>query len=409
MNPASTSLSTSSSPAVSPAETNRTRLILILGALIATGPLSIDMYLPAFTQIGREFSASLSKVEWSLAAFFAGLSIGQLFYGVLADRFGRKPPLYFGLVLYVAASVACAFAASLEQLVAARFLQALGGCAGMVVTRAMVRDLFDHRETARVFSLLMLVMGVAPILAPLAGGTLIRFADWRAIFAFLSIFGSLCFFAILIWLPETRRADPTVRLSRAVPSYLAVLRDREFLWNTLAGGLAQAGMFAYITGSPFVLIELYGVAPENYGWFFGLNAIGIIGSSQLNAWWVGRASPTRVMQRAIRVMVAAALVLFAASLVGGALWTILAPLFVYASTLGLIFPNSTANALSRQGARAGVASALIGTLQFVLASAAAMTVSALHAENALPMSATILICASLSALAAWRASCLPVE
>ncbi len=370
--------------------------------MIAFGPLSIDLYLPAFTQVGADFGVPTSHVEWSLASFFAGLSIGQLFYGLAADRFGRKPPLYFGMILYIFASAGCAMATSIEALVALRFLQALGACAGMVVSRAMVRDLFEPRESAKVFSMLMLVMGLAPILAPLIGGMLIQVLHWNALFWILSGLSVLCLVGIHLGLPETRAPNPQVKIAGAFRSYWSVFRDREFFWNAMAGGLAQAGLFAYITGSPYVLIEYFGVPSSSYGLYFGANALGLITVSQLNARWVHRWGPTVVLRRAIR-----SISFFSPFLVVGAalnlgLWAVAVGLFGYVATMGAIFPNSTAGALASQGHRAGVASALVGTLQFMLASVSSGGVSALHAQNAVPMVATIAVCGGLAYLASRR-------
>ncbi|MDX9731952.1 MAG: Bcr/CflA family multidrug efflux MFS transporter [Bdellovibrionales bacterium] len=377
--------------------------ILILGALTAFGPLSIDMYLPAFTQIGKDFQVSIAQVEWSLAAFFAGLSIGQLFYGPLSDRYGRKRPLIFGMTVYIAASIGCALSTEIEMLVAFRFLQALGGCAGMVISRAMVRDLFNHSESARVFSLLMLVMGLAPILAPIFGGYLLRVSDWHSIFWLISALAALCIFAVYNWLPETHRTETAPRQTNSVLStYLSILQDPTFTWNALAGGFAQAGMFAYITGSPFVFMELYGISPDHYGWFFGLNAFGLILASQLNARLLKKRSPDQVLRYSLRVTMLAGLALFGSSLTstlmpGGfvqnvGLMGVTAPLFFYIASLGMVFPNTTAEALAHQGHRAGAASALIGTLQFVLASLASLTVSLMHSKSSLPMTSVIAFC-----------------
>lgn len=364
-------------------------LILILGSLMALGPLSIDMYLPAFSKVAADFNVPTSQVEWTLAAFFLGLCMGQLVYGFLADRLGRKLPLYFGLSIYLVASLGCALAPTIEMLVICRFLQALGACAGMVISRAMVRDLFSHHESAAVFSTLVLVMGVAPILAPLMGGEIIRHYHWSSIFWFLGFFSALCLTAVAYSLPESRKPNPEVLLRRAFHSYAGVLRHRDFFLNAISAGLAQAGLFAYITGSPYVFIELYHVAPENYGWIFGSNALGLIATSQLNVRFVKAYGPRRVLNVALLVTASAAAVLLCSSLLHLGLVGILVPLFFYVASLGAVFPNSTANALSNQGNRAGVASALIGTIQFLLATLAALLVSVLHSKSELPMTGAI--------------------
>lgn len=366
-------------------------LVLILGSLIALGPLSIDMYLPAFSKVSADLNVPPSQVEWSLAAFFLGLSVGQLIYGFLADRLGRKLPLYFGLSIYLAASISCALAPTIHLLVLSRFLQALGACAGMVISRAMVRDLFSHRESAAVFSTLVLVMGIAPILAPLIGGEIIKHYHWSTIFWVLGLFSALCLIAVQKLLPESRAGNPSVLLSRAFRSYADVLSHRDFLFNAVSAALAQAGLFAYITGSPYVFIELYEVAPENYGWIFGANALGLIATSQLNVRFVKAYGPRRVLNLALLVTASAAVVLLSSSLLHLGFIGILIPLFIYVASLGAVFPNSTANALSNHGHRAGVASALIGTIQFLFATLAALFVSVLHTKSELPMTGTIAI------------------
>jgi len=259
------------------AQTDRDRiLILILGALMAFGPLSIDLYLPSFPLIAARFSVSPARVELSLASFFIGLALGQLLYGPLSDRLGRRPTVLLGLSIYAIASMACAFAQSLEFLIIARFIQAIGACAGIVVTRAVVLDRFDAKESARVFSMLMLVMGAAPILAPLIGGAVSQFAGWRALFGMLAVTSLICLVAVFRLLPETRH------ISSEIPGSFQVLRDRGFVGHALSGGLAYAGMFAYITGSSFVFIEVFGIPSHHFGWVFGTNAAALIASSQLN-------------------------------------------------------------------------------------------------------------------------------
>lgn len=377
----------------------RLKVVLILGFLSALGPLSIDMYLPAFASIGRDFGVDVSKVELSLASFFIGLSIGQLLYGTLTDRFGRKKPMYIGLAIYILASVGCALASTIDQLIVLRFLQALGACAGMVISRAVVRDLFEHKDSVRIFSMLMLVMGVAPILAPLLGGFINKNFDWHMIFWIVAVLASLCLVAILSFLPESKEDDPTVSLRASFKAYVTILKHREFLRNALAGGFAQAGMFAYITASPNVMINVFGIPAEHFGWVFGSNAAGLILFSQINAvmmkWW----RPAQVLQLSVLLLAGFGSLLLVASILGAGFWGIAPLLFCYISVMGITFPNATANALASQGVRAGSASALIGTLQFVLASVAAWVVSLFHASSTLPMAVVIAGCGLLSATA----------
>lgn len=368
--------------------------ILILGSLTAVGPLSIDMYLPAFPAMAESLGVAQGRIELSLAAFFAGLSIGQLIYGPVSDRFGRKKPLYFGLALYTLASVACALAASSDQLILFRLFQALGGCAGIVVSRAMVRDLFDHRESAQVFSMLMLVMGVAPILAPLAGGYILIFFGWRAIFWTLAACSILMAVIIALRLPETRQPDETVKFSRIFQTYLDILRHRTFLGYTLVGAFAQAGLFSYITGSSFVFIEYFHIPAEHFGWFFGVNALGLIGMSQINAWLLrkDKQTPDQLMQKAlIGLGVFGSCMAFTVFMQWG-LWGMMLPLFGFMSMMGIIFPNATAGALEHQKQRAGAASALAGTIQFSLSAMVAGSLSMMHATTPLPMAIILALC-----------------
>lgn len=367
-------------------------LIALLGAMSAIGPLAIDMYLPSFPAIAREMGTNVAGIEQTLAAYFIGLSLGQLFYGPLADRFGRKAPLYLGLGVFAAASIGCALAGSVAALSALRFLQALGGCAQMVIARAIVRDRFDERDAVRVFSALILVMGVAPILAPLLGGWFVVYLGWRSIFWFLAAFAAACFVVVALWLPESL---PPQRRKRERPAetlrvYASLLRERTFLTSTLVGSLASAGLFAYISGSAFVFIELFHVPAEHFGWFFGANAMGLIVASQVNGALVRRIEPRRLLQVSLAVAAAAGatLLLTAGAGVGG-FAGVIGPLFVFVASLGFVMPNATAIAMAPHGEHAGNASALFGCLQFLLSGAGGLLVSAMHNDTAVPMAGLI--------------------
>ncbi len=375
-----------------------TLFVLILGALTALGPLTIDMYLPAFPAIAADFTALPSTVELSLSVFLLGLSIGQLFYGSITDRFGRKLPLYGGLIVYILASLACVFVDDIEHLIALRFIQALGMSAGMVIPRTMVRDLFDHNDSARVFSLLMLVMGVAPILAPLAGGYVVTWFNWHAIFWILSGAGFLCLLAAIFLLPETRHANPEVKLRRTFHVYWALLCDKTFLGYALTGGLALAGLFTYITGSPFMFMNFFQVSPQAYGWIFGLNALGLIAMSQVNARLVRRYSPEKILGVSVIALAVVGLWLIVCGLLHLGLIPITMGLFCYLALIGVIAPNAMATALLHQGGRAGSASALAGTLQFAFAALASTLLSSLHAQTPLPMTVIVGSCGMIAML-----------
>ncbi|WDM59917.1 multidrug effflux MFS transporter [Pseudomonas sp. NEEL19] len=378
------------------------RMVLILGALSAFGPLAIDFYLPAFPAMAQAFATDEKHVQATLAAYFLGLSIGQLAYGPVADRFGRRKPLMFGVTVFTLASLACAYAPNLDTLVLARFVQALGGCAGMVLSRAIVSDKCDPVASAKVFSQLMLVMGLAPILAPMLGGVLVNVAGWQSIFLTLSLFSAACLLAVSLGLPESMPEDmPRQPLSGALRQYLRLLADRVFLGHAVTGGIAIAGMFAYIAGSPFVFIKLYGVPAEHYGWLFGANAAGFILVAQVNARLLAKRGPAFLLARAVWLYLGAGLALLGvAALRPTALWPLLVPLFVCIASLGCIIPNASACAMSGQGARAGSASALMGCVQFSVAAGAAALVGLLHDGSAVPMALVICLCGALAVSAA---------
>lgn len=389
-----------------------TRLVLILGALTAFAPLSIDMYLPSFPTLEKDLSATSSAVQFSLAAFFIGLALGQAFYGPLADRFGRKRPLYAGLTLYVLASIGCALAPNIETLIALRFVQAVGGCAGIVIARAMVRDLFDHHSSAKVFSMLVLVLGVAPILAPVAGGYMLKYSSWRAIFVFLTVFGIGCLiasaFALKETLPDSARNNHSSPIRNALHVYGQLLADRRFNGYALAGGVAQAGLFAYISNSPFVFIKLYGISEQSYSLLFGVNALGLIAASQINHRLLARWKPDEILSKVVLLIAGFGLLMLLMAMSGwGGMWGVWPPLFAFITTLGFSFPNMIAGAMAHQANRAGSASALMGTLQFGAATLAGSLVGAFHNHSAVPMAAVIAGC-GMSALALYRLMVVPM-
>lgn len=372
------------------------RFGIILGALTAMGPLAIDMYLPSFPTIARELGSTTAAVEATAAAYFTGMAVGQSLYGPISDRLGRKLPLYAGLVLFMAASIGCTFAPSVPALVALRFVQALGGCAEIVIARAMVRDLFDERDSMRVLSLLILVMGVAPILAPLVGGQLLVAFGWRSIFWVLAAYAAACVVAVSLLLPETlaaagRRRDSLLAIARI---YGRLLRDRSFMAQALSGSLTIAGMFAYIAGSATIFIQLFRVPPDRFGLFFGTNAIGLIAASQINGRLAARMPAQAILSKVFPVTAVAALVLLVDAVSGfGGFAGILVPLFVCVASVGFVVPNTTVLAMAPHGRVAGSASALLGTLQFAVGAVAALAVSTLNDGTAVPLGAVIACCA----------------
>lgn len=352
-------------------------IVVILALLTAFAPLSIDMYLPAFTAIADDYATNTHDVELSLTAFFFGLFIGQLLYGTATDKFGRKKPLYIGLAIYVATSIACAWAPSIEFLIVMRFFQAIGACAGIVIARAVVRDLYTPQASARVFSFLILVMGVAPILAPMFGAYVTNYMGWRSMFWIVAAVGVACAFTIHLVMPETRGRRYDVRMRHSGKTYWAVLKDMEFLRYSLTGGIAQSGLFAYITGSPLLFIEVFGLSPTYYSWLFGANAIGIIGFSQLNGWLLKYHESRKILNVSLPILACVSCGMAVTAYLQGPIWAVLIPLFAFISTLGLVFPNAMAGALAKQQERAGSASAVTGSLQFLIAGLVSMGVNAI--------------------------------
>jgi len=402
--PPSGSTEPSPAPPRPPLPRHRLEIVVLLGSLTAFAPMSIDMYLPALPGIASGLATDIGSVQLTLSSFFLGFALGQALYGPITDRFGRRKPLYAGVALFVLASLGCAAAPSVEALMALRFVQALGACAGVVTSRAMVRDLFDPVEAARVFSALMLVMGVAPILAPLAGGWILVHVGWEAIFLALALFGACCLAAAHFRLPETHdraHAQP-LAVGPILRAYGRLLVDRRYMGYAMVGGINIAGMFAYIAGSPFVFIELYGVSAEHFGWYFGANAGGFILAAQINARLVRRFGLDGLVHTAALCQVGCAAVLLLNALTGwGGLWALFVPLFLLISALGFLLPNSAALAMAPHGRNAGVAAALLGCLQFAIAAVTSSLVGGIHDGTAVPMGAVMAACSAL-AFAAYR-------
>ncbi len=370
-------------------------LILLLGSLAGMGPLAIDMYLPTMPGIAVDLHTDMASVERTLSSYFVGLALGQLIYGTLSDRLGRKRPMLVGLAIFAIASVGCALARTVESLMLLRFAQALGGCAEMVISRAVVRDRFDGREGARVFSSLMLVMGVAPIIAPLMGGWFLAHGGWRGSFWMLAAVAVTCFFVVMFnlheSLPTSRRTRHGVFETGRV--FAGLLRHRHFMGHVLAGSLMLTGLFAYVGSSSFVFIELFHVSPQWFWTIFGANAAGLIGSSQINGRLVRTIAPHVILRWAlIAATVSGGLVLVSAQWHVGGIALFFGPLFVFMSSLGFVLPTSTALAMGPQGRVAGNASALLGFLQFLVSGCGTWLVSALHDGTARPMGEVMLGC-----------------
>jgi len=370
----------------------RVRLVLMLGALSAFAPLSLDLYLPGLPGLTRGFGAKAWEGQLTLTACVIGLALGQLVAGPLSDRLGRRPPLLLGLAAYCGASLACAVAPSVWTLVGLRFLQGLAGAAGIVVARAVVRDLRSGAAAARLFSTLMLVTGLAPILAPVVGGQLLRVTSWRGLFVTLAIIGAVLLLATAVGLEETlpleRRTGGGWR--ETTRTFHRLLRDRVFLGYALVGGFAFGELFGYIAGSPFVLQGIYGVSPQLFGAVFGVNAFGLVACAQVNGALVGRISPERLLAGGLAVAASAGSSLLVLVHVGGAgLVAILPCFFALVASLGFIVPNAAALALDNYPHAAGSASALLGMFQFLIGAAAAPLVGVAGADSAVPMGVVV--------------------
>ncbi|MFJ4960896.1 multidrug effflux MFS transporter [Streptomyces sp. NPDC088729] len=399
-------------PAATAARRTGLLVTLVLGGLTALPPLSMDMYLPALPAVTDSLAAPAATVQLTLTACLAGMALGQLVVGPMSDRWGRRRPLILGMVVYVLATAICALAPTVELLIGFRLLQGLAGAAGIVIARAVVRDLYDGVEMARFFSTLMLISGVAPIIAPLIGGQVLRITDWRGIFVVLTGVGVLLTLVVVKWLHET--LPPGDRHTGGVPDALRTMRgllaDRVFTGYMVAGGLAFAVLFAYISASPFVVQEIYGASPQTFSLLFGLNSVGLIVVGQINGkLLVGRISLDKVLGFGLAVIVlsSVALLLMTLGVFGEVgLVPVAAGLFVLMSAMGLAMPNTNAQALMRTKHAAGSASALLGTSSFLIGAIASPLVGIAGERTAVPMAVVQVVCA-LAAVACFLGLCRP--
>ncbi|MES2131468.1 MAG: multidrug effflux MFS transporter [Bacteroidota bacterium] len=375
-------------------------IILILGLLSAIGPFSIDMYLPGFPAIARDLHTSVDMVSYTLASFFVGICVGQLISGPLLDRYGRKVPLYVGMSLYILASVGCALSVTVEMLIAFRLLQALGGCVTMVAPRAIIRDVFPVNESAKIFSLMILILGVSPIIAPTVGSFLIEAFGWYSVFLVLAAITLVVLLCVIFLLPESKQPDPSFSLKTGsiLAGFKYVLKVRQFYMYTLSGALAAAGLFAYLAGSPFVLLKLYNVTERQYGIIFAIIASGLITSSQLNTLFLKKYNSVQIVRFTLIVQTAVGIALYlgtAFNVIG--LYGTVTLIFLFLSCQGFNFPNSAALSMEPFEKEAGSASALMGAIQMGLGALAAAMVGLLNATSAMPMTGVMAVC-SISAL-----------
>jgi DHA1 family bicyclomycin/chloramphenicol resistance-like MFS transporter len=381
-------------PSDEPPPPGRLRLLLMLGGVTAVGPLSIDAYLPAFPEIATQLDASESAVQLTLASFLVTMAIGQLLLGPLSDAWGRRRPILVGLAAYVLASLACALAPNVETLVVLRAGQGVAGAAGVVIARAVVRDLFTGSDLTRFFARLTLVFGLGPIVAPTLGSLLLEVTGWRGIFVLLAALGAAVLVAAARWLPETlpphrRRPSDVPVLARTMGG---LLRDRSFVGYALAMALGFGGMFAYIGSSSFVLQDVFGVPALQYGILFGANALGFVLVGQLSAYLAGRVPERRTLTAGLAIGALAGAVLISATVAGvGGVFAVAGPLFVFVASLGLVMPNATSLALSGHPEAAGSGSALLGFLQAPVAAIAAPLVGLGPGHSAVPMAAAVAV------------------
>ncbi|MEV6810410.1 multidrug effflux MFS transporter [Streptomyces sp. NPDC017248] len=392
----------------------RTGLLVtfLLGGLTATPPLAMDMYLPSLPEVTHALHAPAATVQLTLTACLLGMALGQLVVGPMSDRWGRRRPLLAGLAVYVVATALCALAPNVETLVAFRLAQGLGGAAGIVIARAVVRDLHDGVAMARFFSTLMLISGVAPVVAPLIGGQLLRVTDWRGVFVVLTVVGAAL--AALVWLRLPETLEPAGRHSggagEALRSMRALLADLPFTGYMLAGGFTFAALFAYISASPFVVQEIYGASPQTFSLLFGLNSIGLVITGQVNGkLLVGRVSLDKVFAVGLAViaLAATALLLMASGVFGDTgLVPVAAALFVLMSAMGITLPNAQSLALQRTRHAAGSASALLGTSSFLVGAVASPLVGVAGERTAVPM-AVVQLAGALVAAVCFMGMCRP--
>lgn len=389
-------LSTAIKPA---APSRRIRLAVILGSLAAFGPLSIDMYLPALPELTKDLNTSTSLAQLSLTACLLGLSAGQLFAGPVSDVRGRRKPLLIGLIIYALASILCAFSPSIWIFVILRFIQGLAGSAGIVISRAVVRDLYSGTELTKFFSLLMLVNGIAPIMAPIAGGQLMEITSWRGVFIVLSLIGMIMLAAVLAGLPETLAQERRSQggLGNTLATFGRLIRNRTFVGYALSQGFVTAGMFAYISGSPFVVQNIYGASPQMFSLIFAINGLGIIIASQLTGRLASRLGETKLLVTGLLLAGAGGLLLLVMILAGAGLSAVLPPLFFVVSSVGIVGTTSFSLAMQDQAQAAGSASALLGLLSFVFGGIVAPLVGLGGSGTAVPMGIVIAV-AEVSAI-----------
>jgi len=377
------------------------RLIMILGSLAALGPFSVDMYLPGFPAMAKDLHTDAASVGLSLASFFVGISAGQLLYGPLLDRFGRKPPLILGLVLYVISSIACAYSPSVESLIGFRFVQAIGSCAASVAAVAMVRDLFPVEDNAKVFSMLMLVIALSPLVAPTAGGYVTAAFSWKIVFWILAIMAAVLLAAVFFGLPESRPANLSFSLKPRfiIGNFIEVIRNPQFYTYAVCGSFSFAGLLTYVSGSPLLFMEIFGVENKVYGWIFAFLSVGLVGASQINTLLLRKyTSPQLILWALVAALMIALVFVGGTALHVFGLYSTITCIFLFLCCVGIVLPNASALAMAPFSENAGSASSLMGAMQMGLGALSTSLLSVFADHTALPLTLVMAATASFAAI-----------
>jgi DHA1 family bicyclomycin/chloramphenicol resistance-like MFS transporter len=370
-------------------------IVLILGALSTISPFSIDMYLPGFPAIANDLNTTISQVQLSLTSYLIGIAAGQLLYGPLLDRYGRKTPLYIGLIVYLIVSIGCALTTSVHALIGMRFLQAVGGCAGMVAAQALVRDLFPVNKTAQAFSSLTLVVAVSPMVAPTVGGYVTSAFGWHYVFIILAGLTALILLAVYFILPQGRKPDPSLSLKPGpvLTGFYTVLKQPQYLIYMLTGGIATAAPFAYIAGSADVFMNQYHVSEQVYGWIFALLAFAMIGSTQLNQFLLKKFKSQQLIKVTLLYQTVVGLLLVIGTWQGWYnMYILIVLMFIFLTGQGITNPNATALSLAPFSKHTGSAAALMGCFRMTMGGLVSGVVSVLHNDTALPMVTGMVLC-----------------
>ena len=375
-------------------KSKRLLMAMVLGSFAAIGPLSIDMYLPSLPALAEDLQSSTSVAQLSLTAFLLGIALGQLLLGPLSDQKGRRLPLILSLIVYCLSSILCASAPSIEVLVLLRFMQGLSGAGGMVISRAIVRDLYTGVELTKFFSLLMLINGAAPILAPVMGGQLLHFTSWRGVFIVLGILSIVMITAAFFCIPETLSSEnrSSGGAKQTLRTFKGLFRDRVFMGYVLTQGFVNASMFSYISGSPFVIQKIFGASPQTFSFIFAMNGVGIIIASQVTGRLAGRFKESNMLRVGLGISLSGGLLLNSMLALGAGLPGVLPALFLVVSSVGVVSTTCFSLAMQSQGKTAGSAAALLGLMPFVLGSIMAPLVGIGNGQSAWPMGIIILSC-----------------